>query len=272
MKMKLYKMKKPKKTCLMLVCVCALGSAKMQGQVLISTQKSGVAPPAKILLELDAGTVTTGMGLLLPRATSEGMKKLKGSNGDSGTENGPLKVNKHSGLLIYDLEAHTLKGYVKKKDDAMKGEFKDLVSGGNSGGKVGEVIDITKDMLKNGSASSSSSSSSSTESESAKIFTPSDNKVTITVTTPKGYQPCRRNPTTSEIITATPLTAGATVTDSVFVDIAYNGISLNPEEDYTVTLENGMDSTPKNVKIEFKTLLPEEWEGFSRLAVEYCQI
>lgn len=256
MKMKLYKMKKPKKTCLMLVCVCALGSVKVQGQVLISTEKNKSAPAAKILLELDAGTVSTGMGLLLPRATAEGMKKLT----SNGSGKGPLRVDKHSGLVIYDLGTHTLKGYVKKGDGT--GEFKDLVSGSNSGGKVGEVIDITKDMLSSPSLSSSGTPST---------FTSTEMKLDITVATPEGYQPCRRDPKTSAIIT-TPVTAGTMVTDSVFVDIAYNGIALNPKEDYKVTLENGTGDKPKNVKITFQTLLPEEWEGFSRLAVEYCQI
>lgn len=258
MKMKLYKMKKPKKTCLMLVCVCALGSAKIQGQVLISTEKSKKAPEAKILLELDAGSVGTGMGLLLPRATTDGMNKLASKT--EGTAS-PLNVEKHSGLVIYDLGAHTLKGYVKKSSGS-EGEFKDLVSGSNSGGNVGEVVDVTKDMLSSPSMASSGSPAT---------FTPSDSKLEITVTTPTGYRPCRRDPKTSAIIT-TSVSGSESVTDSVFVDIAYNGITLNPKEDYTVTLENGSGSTPKNVKITFLTLLPEEWEGFSRLAVEYCQI
>lgn len=238
-------------------CILALfslvgfGYNRASAQILITNGKD-TKPTDSVhtLLELrnDTSTGNTSKpskSLLLP--ISDSMRKRKLGE----TPDFP------QGSIIYDSSNRLI--YVFSQ-----GQWRALDTVHNKETGQPQSLDINQNDLENNpfpnTTASSSSSAPTTSATSVQSSTAGD-KNTLTIKTPQGYAPFEVKQTSGGSQNGYPL-----------VHITYNGISLTQDKDFKASLEGGGSGSQKKIKVQFLTLAPEDWQGFSSFSAEYVPL
>lgn len=226
------------------ICIILIGLAtnRMYGQILITNgQDTKPSDSVHTLLELHNDTSNANLNkpsksLLLP--ISDSMRKRKLGQ----TPNFP------QGALIYDSSNRLI--YVFSQ-----GQWRALDTTQSKTTAQPGPLDINKDDLENDPFGNGSSSGNTAT---------QNNKNSLVIKTPKGYAPFE--------VKNTGTGGGSTNSTYPLVHITYNGISLTQDKDFKASFEGGNDNSEKKIKVEFLTLAPEEWKGFSSFSAEYVPL
>lgn len=226
------------------IILISLATNRMYGQILITNgQNTKPSDSVHTLLELQNDTSTASLNkpsksLLLP--ISDSMRKRKLGQ----TPNFP------QGALIYDSSNRLI--YVFSQ-----GQWRALDTTHSKATAQPGPLDINKDDLENNPFETGSTSGNT-----------QNNKNSLVIKTPKGYAPF-------EVKNTGTAGGGGGGTNSTYplVHITYNGISLTQGKDFKASFEGGNNNnSEKKIKVEFLTLEPEEWKGFSSFSAEYVPL
>lgn len=130
-----------------------------------------------------------------------------------------------------------------------------------------QSLDINPSDLENNpfptNTTASSSSSAPTTSATSVQSSSTGDKNTLTIKTPAGYAPYEVKASGN---------SGGSQNGYPLVHITYNGISLTQDKDFKASLEGGGSGSQKKIKVQFLTLAPEDWQGFSSFSAEYVPL
>lgn len=244
-------------------CILALfslvgfGYNRASAQILITNGKD-TKPTDSVhtLLELRNDTSNGNQNnpsksLLLPITDSARKRKL------GQTPNFP------QGAIVYDSSNRLI--YVFSQ-----GQWRALDTVHNKETGQPQSLDINQSDLENnpfGSTTSSSSSAPTTSATSVQPSSTAGDKNTLTIKTPQGYAPFEVKASGSSGGSSSGSQSGYPL-----VHITYNGISLTQDKDFKASLEGGGSGSQKKIKVQFLTLAPEDWQGFSSFSAEYVPL
>lgn len=152
-----------------------------------------------------------------------------------------MGIDLPEGMFIYDKDKHRLELFVEKEGgEENEGEWKSLGFGADLEPTC-EWVQITNAEIGTGAIDGTTK------------------EFTLNVT---GKKPCIRNKGKLEV------TEDATTGGKPGTKLVYQGLTLNPNTDYDISIEKSSGSDDK-VKITFKTLVPESFSDFDVFMVAY---